>query len=121
MRKYILKGKEPVLCDNLMEFGHWYETADRRVALTEMDDYEVSTVFLGFDHGWGEGDPVLFETMVFGAEGDALIGTMRYSTWGEAEKGHAQVCEILQGAIARSHEACRETLAKLGFSSRSDD
>ena len=38
----------------------------KRVAKTEVGEAEVSTVFLSLDHGWGEGPPILFETMVFG-------------------------------------------------------
>jgi len=62
---------------------------DRRVALTVVGDYRVSTVFLGLDHGWGE-TPQWFETMVFGlgsarAQSD---GTWRYATWEEALIGH---------------------------------
>lgn len=47
----------------------------------------VSTVFLIIDHNWlGGGDPVLFETMVFGGKFDQEIE--RYCTWEEAETGH---------------------------------
>jgi hypothetical protein len=29
---------------------------------------KVSTVFLGLDHSWGGGAPLVFETMIFGGE-----------------------------------------------------
>jgi hypothetical protein len=82
---YILKGHEPVKCDDLMWWAWWFETADRQVRDTARDDVRVSTVFLGLDHGFG-GRKELFETMVFvnGAE----EGCERYSTWSEAEEGH---------------------------------
>lgn len=59
-----------------------------RVARTELDDGRyVSTVFLGLDHQWGEGPPLLFETMVFPECEDYE----RYATWDEAVAGHDQV------------------------------
>lgn len=49
----------------------------------------VSTVWLGLDHNFGEGPPLIFETMVF-KEGDA--GELeRYSTQEEALRGHKKL------------------------------
>lgn len=59
------------------------------------EDVNVSTVFLGLDHGWGEGPPVLSETMIFGGEHDQ--DQWRYTTWEEAELGHQRAV-----ALARS-------------------
>jgi len=84
---YILEGHEPKQCDDLGAWAKWYETADRRVALDEINDVTVSTVFLGLDHNFDEGEPILFETMVFGGFLDQE--TERYSTYAEAETGHA--------------------------------
>lgn len=88
---YILVGRQVVSCSDLMTWAHWFETADRRVKLTEQGDVVVSTVFLGLDHGYlGSDDrlPVVFETMVFAADhGDDME---RYCTWDEAEAGHAR-------------------------------
>jgi hypothetical protein len=47
---------------------------------------QISTVFLALDHNWGEGPPVLFETMIFGGPLDQF--QWRYCTWEEAEEGH---------------------------------
>src|SRR5262245_14898324 len=46
----------------------------------------ISTVFLGLDHQWMDGPPLLFETMVF--NGPCNEFQERYSTWKEAEEGH---------------------------------
>lgn len=56
----------PVAC-SLVEWATMFEKmAERRVALTIFGDFEVSTVFLGLDHNFGEeGPPILWETMVF--------------------------------------------------------
>ncbi len=90
--EYILDGHKPVIENDLMKWGAWFETADRRVVKTTLSkDVEVSTVFLGLDHSFGKGPPILFETMVFGGKFDQEMD--RYSTWEEAEKGHKQMVE----------------------------
>jgi hypothetical protein len=56
----------------LMTWATWFETAVRQV-LRETIGHEggtVSTVFLGLDHNYGSGPPVLWETMVFGGPFD---------------------------------------------------
>ncbi len=61
----------------------------------------VSTVFLGMDHGWGSAK-LWFETMVFGTSIDGA--EERYTTWEQAEKGHAKM-------VGRARQA-RKTKAK---------
>lgn len=92
---YILQGHIAVLVEDFLEWARWYETADRRVALTKIGKSEVSTVFLGLDHNHGGGGPpLLFETLVFGG---SLDGEMeRYSTWEEAVAGHQEMIRRLQ-------------------------
>lgn len=73
----------------------------KRVGRTTMPDGRyVSTVLLGLDHGFGEGPPLIFETMVFPSEGDwSELMVRRYSTLAEAVAGHAEVvaeCEAGQ-------------------------
>lgn len=94
---------------NILEWAVQLETMDRRVALDKTEHWEASTVFLGLDHCWGSGDPVLFETMVFLPDGD--YGTMeRYSTWAEAAAGH----ERIRSMLAREQEdASKMTLGLL--------
>ena len=86
---YILEGKEVKAVD-LLTWARWFETADRVVAKTSIGKAEVSTVFLGMDHNWANGPPLLFETMVFGLDDELQE---RYSTWAEAEVGHAKTVE----------------------------
>jgi hypothetical protein len=87
--RYILdEANNPVECPDLMQWARWMESADRHVRDTFRDDVRVSTVFLGLDHNFCDyGPPLLFETMVF-VDGDGLEQE-RYSTWAEAEEGHA--------------------------------
>src|SRR5258706_13563526 len=49
-----------------MTGARWFQTSDRHVAKTDFGDVRVSTVFLGFDRSFGQGPPLLFETMIFG-------------------------------------------------------
>lgn len=94
MSGYILRGHEVIPIDDFMLFAMWFEEADRKVAFDRIGHYEVSTVFLGFDHGFGRGPPVLFETMIFiNDKGDMCE---RYCTWDEAAAGHARICEKLR-------------------------
>ncbi len=86
MNDYILEGHTPVVVTDIRTWARWFETADRGVARTEKNGVTVSTVFLGLDHSFGSGPPLLFETMVFGGKLDQE--QERYSTWDEAEAGH---------------------------------
>jgi len=84
--KYILNGKEVIKCNDLMKWAKWFEKADRHVAKDTVNDSDISTVFLGLDHQFGSGPPLLFETLVFGGTLDQEMD--RYETWDQAEKGH---------------------------------
>lgn len=71
--------------------GHAYETEQgfrnlRSVGYAVVEGSRISTVFLGIDHSYLGGPPVLFETMVFGGELDQE--QERYCTWDEAFAGH---------------------------------
>jgi hypothetical protein len=108
--KYILRGKTPVPVKGLFEWGEWMQTADRRVAHDDIDGVSVSTVFLGLDHGFGHGAPKLFETMVFGLDDDYQE---RYSTWAEAEAGHARAVAIVRAQARDADHHTTRILAKL--------
>jgi hypothetical protein len=85
MKHYTLDGKTPLLATDFGEWALWFETANRRVAFTQLKNVSVSTVFLGTDQALLPGDPpLLFETKVFGGQGhgavvsriEALLGSM---------------------------------------------
>lgn len=85
--KYILdKDSKPVLEPDILKWGQWFENSNRTVAKYEGEGYSVSTVFLGLDHQFGDGPPLVFETMIFGGPLDQY--QERYCTWAEAEAGH---------------------------------
>lgn len=90
--KYILKDKVAIPTDDLLEWARNFEGANRHVARTEVrPGLVVSTVFLGLDHSFGDGPPLLFETMTF--EGGDEINCERTSTWVEAELAHMAEAE----------------------------
>lgn len=79
-----------------------------RVAETYIDDVRVSTVFLGVDHSFDGGPPLLFETMVFGGPLDEE--QERCSTWAQAEAMHAAMCDRVRASFTTSgaHETSPE-------------
>lgn len=81
-------GRTPIPVKSLREWSTWYQTASRRVALTEVNDrVSVSTVFLSLDHRFaGKGPPMLFETMVFVDE--TPTDCIRSTSWDDAEDMH---------------------------------
>ena len=93
---YILVGKETFPTTDINEWGSNRETTPNLVHdIFEIggESISVSTVFLGIDHRHGEGEPVLFETMVFGGNYDGYQD--RYCTYDEAVLGHYIVCEMV--------------------------
>lgn len=65
------------------------------MAQTEIGASVVSTVFLGLDHQFGIGPPILFETMIF-TDGEPENFQRRCSTWLEAEAQHREVSNHVQ-------------------------
>lgn len=90
---YILKEKIPIEVHDVIEWGQWFETADKHVALSNIGDVRISTVFLGIMHLEG----FLFETMIFGGEHDYY--QRRYLTWDEAEEGHQEAVDMVLDSL----------------------
>lgn len=99
---YILDDQGvPVKEPNLTKWAKWFEDDEvRRVAATDLDDdIRVSTVFLGIDHRFGgTGDPILYETMIFGGEHNDY--QTRCCTKGEALKQHEEAVALVKGERA---------------------
>lgn len=95
-KKYILgENHELIEETDLRTWGRFLENIkNRRVAQDVIDNVKVSTVFLGLDHNFGEGKPLLFETMIFGGERDEE--EWRWHTWKEAEEGHKKIVKELK-------------------------
>jgi len=86
---------EPVPEPDLMKWGRWFETSKRSVAQDEIGDALVSTVFLGLDHAFGGGPPILWKTMIFGGVHDGYQG--RYVSRAAALEGNARACDLVRG------------------------
>lgn len=98
MKHYILTGDGETHLVDEKAWADWFSTnaaAARFVAKTQVStDVEVSTVFLGIDHQWGSGPPLLFETMIFGGEYDQC--QWRWTTRVQALAGHDQIVTALR-------------------------
>ncbi len=70
------------------QFGKYSRRVDQTSFFPDNIDMEVrvSTVFLGIDHQYGEGKPILWETMIFGGEHDEY--QQRYHSEKDARIGH---------------------------------
>ncbi len=91
---WTLDGHIPRKCKDVHEWGKMMEGKDRIVKQEDISDVHISTVFLGIDHNFFGGPPVLFETMIFGGPHDEY--QERYCTWEEAEAGHARAVELVK-------------------------
>lgn len=106
---WILVGKKvkPV---GLMEWAEWYETAERHVGNDKIGEVFVSTVFLGIDHSFGGGKPLLFETMIFGGKRNEY--QERCSTYNEAVEMHKKALDLVKSDEVRANTKPKRKLAK---------
>jgi hypothetical protein len=110
--KYILDGRNPIPCADFMTRARWFETSDRHVAKTDLGDVRVSTVFVGLDRSFGDGPPLVFETMIFGGPFDQDKYQERCSTWEEAEAQHAKAVEVARQSL---NWPCGEVASRAGM------
>lgn len=106
MPEYFLlnKNHEAVPC-SMLEWAQAYEGMEGRIVQkTNVGNAEISTVFLGLNHNFGQGPPAIFESMVFGGQFDDE--QCRYATWDEAVTGHWEL-------VAKVVE---DDMKKIGFS-----
>ena len=93
-RYWILNDdREVVKVADVLTWGRFYENG----AMCNVgDEYiagaRISTKFIGIDHQFGDGPPLLFETMIFGGAEDQW--QERCSTWEQAEAMHAQAVKL---------------------------
>lgn len=101
-KQYILDSEgNPIAEDALLGWAKWFETAERHVGLDTINGVKISTVFLGIDHSFGRGKPVLWETMTFTKRKGSynflnqnLCG--RYTNVQDAKEWHQLVCESVK-------------------------
>ncbi len=98
---YILDGKTPIPVESVTEWSEWMQTeGNKRVGIKNIGDVEISTVFLGLDHGFGGKDLILFETMVFG--GSQVDYQERYKSSDSAVIGHNRICKMVKDSIMKN-------------------
>ena len=99
-RFYILdEDNHAVPVDNALDWATWFEAnrARRIVKQESVGPYWISTVFLGLDHNWFGGLPLLFETMTFSGDSSSdVLNQDRCSTWKEAEEMHRKMVDQTQ-------------------------
>ena len=85
----------PIPEPDLTTWARWFQQSEKRiVAQTVIGDVTVSTVFLGADHSFRGGPPVLWETMIFGGEHDEY--QQRYHTRAKAIAGHTDAVRMVE-------------------------
>jgi hypothetical protein len=100
-RYYTLnENGEPTAEPDLMKWAVWYESANRKVAGTSVRGATVSTVFLGINHNFSEGPPILWETMIFGGPLDQEQSRCSGSRE-QAEAMHQSMLSKLLSHLAR--------------------
>lgn len=91
---YKLVGKEVIKVEGILEWALWFEDNDRRIKYDLYGGVMVSTIFTGISHAFiYGGDPVVFETMVFGGEFDQY--QRQYTSYDEALLGHQEIIDML--------------------------
>jgi hypothetical protein len=85
------------------EYSATWTPENKRVLLTHVPEKGiwVSTVWLGLDHSFGDGPPLIFETMVYDEEGKFGWHQERYPTEEEARDGHWSAVEDVKNDLIR--------------------
>ena len=102
MSRYFNRAGETLTLEGWCALG---DAGYRIVKQEDVGDYLVSTVWLGLNHNYADGPPLIFETMVFGREDAGKSGDEcfceRYSTEAQAVAGHSRVVEgVRDGTLA---------------------
>ncbi len=92
--KYIIKDRVAYPVE-LLEWAAWYGSHVRVVSQTNIVTYYVSTVSLGLDHSYGDGPPLIFETLVRNVDRNAEI-MWRYTSWKQARSWHRFIVRHLE-------------------------
>ena len=94
-RWYILDNNNNPVAKPVLEAAQWLDDNPSRktVKRDEIGDILVSTVFLGLDHSFNGGTPVLWETMIFGGEHDQY--QERYTSHKDALEGHKKALTLI--------------------------
>ena len=94
---YILEDGKPIPVSDVLIWAKWFEKnrEERVVAQTDISGVRISTVFLGLDHSFGEGPPLIYETLVFDGPLDEEME--RCSTPEQAMEMHQRMVDKVKG------------------------
>lgn len=95
---YILDDDKNPIPASLEEYVKWKLENNIHVGKDEIGGVRVSTVFLGIDHQFGKGPPILWETMIFGGQHNEAQS--RYASHDDALKGHQVALERVKDDAA---------------------
>jgi hypothetical protein len=98
----LTERKEVRVVNSLEEWARAFESSNRIVAQEIVNDFLVSTVFLGLNHSFSPyAPPLWFETMIFDQKlsTGSERGIWRYSTYPEALEGHAKALEMVKSGL----------------------
>lgn len=85
------ENKNPVPC-SLEEYKSC------QVARNVIDEFEISTIFIGINHNLFGGAPILFETMIF-KNNNSLDFQERYDSWDKALEGHKKAVDWVKNGF----------------------
>lgn len=95
---YILNEAHVPVPVSTRQWAGWFENAANRIVQQDtIKGVRVSTVFLGLDHSFAGGPPLLFETMIFGGELDG--SQERCSSWDEALEMHGRAMVAVKTSL----------------------
>ncbi|MFZ1529012.1 MAG: hypothetical protein WAT19_09695 [Ferruginibacter sp.] len=111
MDNYILDENDCPRFVTMEEYRNWHDNIPEEVqtgigftlARDEEGDKCVSTVYLGMDHSFGSGPPILWETMIF-CDGENDQACERSRNRKEALQTHKLFCEIHLGRSPKAIE-----------------
>jgi hypothetical protein len=70
---------------------------DRKIGDDRIGEHHISTVYLGLNHQFGDGPPLIFETMIM--DGPFSDQMWRWSTEQQARNGHKAILEALRAGL----------------------
>lgn len=93
--------RECGMCEWATQFEEMAKNNTKHVAEETVNGKHVSTVWLGLNHNYFGGVPLIFETMIFEEDSSSDIYCERYSTWDEALEGHKKAIHWVKNGCLR--------------------
>lgn len=98
---YFLNKDKSVIKCSLKEFSEQLNEMmindSKHVKKSDIGNFWISTVWLGINHNWGSGSPILFETMILNKYTQEWLDYLvRYSTWDNALIGHENAIQYVK-------------------------